>query len=87
MTLSLSQNGWPLASLNGYEAVKRTVSSQTLDLVLLFVGIVVVLLGCTIVLMVKNPAAPDVETLPIPDPNSVEFDNSEYNYESATTIQ
>lgn len=69
-TLSLSDNAWPLASLNGYDAVHRSVSSSTMLKVLITSGVVLAALITTIVLILKKPKTVKLETLPEEDKGS-----------------
>jgi preprotein translocase subunit SecG len=65
------------------------VSTATLTKVIVTFALIFLLLILTVLLMIKNPAEPSVETLPEPNPNEIMLDepqNSNYNYESAATI-
>jgi hypothetical protein len=55
ITLSLSNNALPLATLNGYDAVHRAVSTKTMVEVLTTSFIVLLFVVLMIFYMIKNP--------------------------------
>lgn len=85
VTLSLSQNAWPLANLNGYDAVTRKVSANTLLQVLLISGFAFA--GVILMILLHIKMRNTVDSASHMETASEALSKPSYDYESSATVQ